>query len=151
MANHVKVAINNYDFAHIGYQMKPSVPGSYSIVQDKNILLVDAQGPFDEAMIQQYHQDIAHYTKKMSSAPWASLITFKGKGVFTPDAEENLIATTHFRMENGMVAIAAVINNTTNGDILQMQLQRIYQSCRIKFHFFSDTRNAKIWLEGFIN
>ena len=90
-------------------------------------------------------------TQKMRENPWASLISFKGNGVFTPDTEQSLIETTHYRVENGMVAIAAVIINSAHADTLQMQLQRIYQGCSVQFNFFSDTRNAKIWLDSFIN
>ncbi|MCW8833181.1 MAG: hypothetical protein OQK09_02440 [Colwellia sp.] len=131
--------------------MQYSAHGSYSIEQDNNILLVDAQGPFNEVTAKKYHQDIEIYTKKMSNSPWGSLISYKGNGVFTPDAEQSLIETTHYRMENGMIAVAAVINDTAYADILQMQLQRIYQSCQIQFHFFSDSSNAKLWLDNFIN
>jgi len=125
--------------------------GSYSIEQQNNILLIDAQGPFNDVFLEQYHQDIELITKKMNDGPWASLVSFKGNGVFTPDAEEKLIETTHYRERNGMVAVAAVILNSAYADILQMQLQRIYQGCNIKFNFFSDTKNAQKWLNSLIN
>ena len=125
--------------------------GNYNIEQENNILLVDVQGPFNEVTAKQYHQDIESHTQKMGSSPWGSLISFKGKGVFTPDAEQSLIDTTHYRMKNGMIAVAAVINDVAYADILQMQLQRIYQSCQVRFHFFSDSSNAKIWLDSFIS
>jgi len=125
--------------------------GSYSIEQENNILLVDAQGPFNEITAKKYHQDIENYTQKMSGSAWGSLVLYRGNGVFTPDVEQSLTDTTHYRVENGMVAIAAVINDTAYADILQMQLQRIYQSCQIQFNFFSDSNNAKIWLDSFIN
>ncbi|MBL0710336.1 MAG: hypothetical protein JJV99_04915 [Colwellia sp.] len=131
--------------------MQYSAHGSYSIKKEGNILLVDAQGPFNEITSQQYYQDIKDHTEKMSSAPWASLVFFKGNGVFTPDAEQGLIDTTHYRVNNGMIVIAAVINNTPHADILQMQLQRIYQNCEIPFNFFSDSTHAKLWLNNFIN
>lgn len=131
--------------------MQYSAHGSYSIEKENNILLVDAQGPFNDITAKKYHQDIEIYTKKMNDRPWASLITYQGNSVFTPDAEQLLIETTHYRIANGMIAIAAVINNTPYADILQMQLQRIYQSCQIQFHFFSDPVNAKVWLDSFIN
>ena len=131
--------------------MQYSAHGSYSIEQENNILLVDAQGPFNEVTAKKYHKDIEIYTKKMSSSPWGSIITYRGNGVFTPDAEKSLIETTHYRIENGMIAIAAVINDTAYADILQMQLQRIYQSCQIQFNFFSDANNAKTWLDSFID
>jgi len=131
--------------------MQSSVHGSYRIEQLNNILMIDAQGPFNDVVTEQYHKDIKIITEKMRNKPWASLISFKGTGVFTPDAEQNLIETTHYRVENGMVAIAAVISDSTYTDTLQMQLQRIYQSCSVQFNFFSDTKNAKYWLDSFIN
>ena len=125
--------------------------GSYNIEQQNNILLIDAQGPFNDVVIEQFHQEIELICQKMSDTPWASLVSFKGNGVFTPDAELKLIETTQYRIDNGMIAIAAVILDSGYTDILQMQLQRVYQSCSVQFNFFSDTRNAKKWLDSFIN
>lgn len=131
--------------------MQYTAHGSYSIEQQNNILLIDAQGPFNDVVTEQYHQDIILITNKMSDTPWASLISFKGNSVFTPDAEQKLIETTQYRVDKGMVAIAAVILNSAYADILQMQLQRIYQNCNIQFNFFSDVKNAQKWLNSFIN
>lgn len=134
----------------IGVNMEFAAHGSYSIERENNILLVDAQGPFNEVTVKQYRKDIETYTQKMSAGPWASLISFRGSGVFTPEAEQDLIDTTRYRMDHGMIAVAAVITNSPFADILQMQLQRIYQACGVQFHFFSDQENAKLWLDSFI-
>jgi len=131
--------------------MQFSAHGNYTIEQQNNILLIDAQGPFNDVLTEQYHQDIKLITQKMANAPWASLISFKNDGVFTPDAEQKLIETTQYRIENGMIAVAAVIINSPYADILQVQLQRIYQGCGIQFNFFSDAENAQKWLDSFIN
>jgi len=133
--------------------MQYSAKGSYRIEQQNNILLIDIdeQSTFNDVVSEQYHKDIKVIMQKMRHNPWASLITFKGSGVFTPEVEQNLIETTHYRVENGMVAIAVVIIDSTYADTLQMQLQRIYQNCSVQFYFFSDTKNAKDWLESFIN
>jgi len=133
--------------------MQYSALGSYRIEQQNNILLIDIdeQGTFNDVISEQYHNDIKTITQKMRNNPWASLISFKGDGVFTPEVEQNLIDTTHYRVENGMVAIAAVIIDSAYADTLQMQLQRIYQNCAVQFYFFSDTKNAKQWLDSFIN
>lgn len=133
--------------------MPNSAHGSYRIEQQNNILLIDIdeQSTFNDVVSEQYHEDIKIITQKMRKNPWASLITLKGIGVFTPDAEQNLIETTHYRVENGMIAIAVVIIDSTYADTLQMQLQRIYQSSAVQFNFFSDTKHAKCWLESFIN
>ena len=133
--------------------MQYSAHGSYRIEQQNNILLIDIdeQGTFNDAISEQYHKDIKIITQKMRDNPWASLITFKGKGVFTPDTEQNLIETTNYRVENGMIAIAAVIIDSAYADILQLQLQRIYQSSSVQFNFFSNTKYAKDWLDSFID
>ncbi len=124
--------------------------GSYEIKRQGQILLVDTQGPFTEITAAQYHKDIKAFTQKISGLPWGSLITFRGSSVFSPDAEEQLIKTTRYRQNKGMVAIAAVILNSAYADIQQMQLQRIYQDCQIDFHVFSDRDSAKLWLGEFI-
>jgi hypothetical protein len=124
--------------------------GSYTIKQRNNVLLINAQGPFNEKISEQFHQDIKTITESMSHSPWASLVSFHGNSLFTPDIEQRLIKTTLYRIDKGMVAIAAVIINSSHADILQMQLQRIYQHCCIPCNFFSDIKHAQNWLDSFI-
>lgn len=131
--------------------MQYSAHGRYSIEQQDNILFIDAQGPFDHVVTEQYYQDIKLISNKMSDTPWASLVSFEGSSVFTPDAEQKLIETTQYRVDQGMIAIAAVILNSNYADVLQMQLQRIYQNNGIQFNFFCDVTNAKKWLNSLIN
>jgi len=130
--------------------MSSTTHGSYKIEQQNNILLIDAQGPFNKTISDQFHQDIKALTHKMNGTPWASLIYFKNNSLFTPEAEHKLVETMQYRVDNGMVAVAAVIVSSVNADILQMQLQRIYQSCCIQFSFFSDAKHAKNWLDSLI-
>lgn len=131
--------------------MQYSTHGSYSIEQQDNILFIDAHGPFDDIVTEQYYQDIKLISKKMSDNPWASLVSFKGSSVFTPEAEQKLIETTQYRVDKGMIAIAAVILNSNYADTLQMQLQRIYQNNGVQFNFFSNVEHAQKWLNSFIN
>jgi hypothetical protein len=130
--------------------MEYSAHGRYVIEQKDNILLVDAHGPFNEVTTEKYHQEIKQLTEKMSGEPWASLITFRGNSIFTPDAEQQLRETTLYRQKKGMIAIAVVILNSAYADMQQMQLQRIYHDCQIEFHVFSDNESATYWLNGFI-
>jgi hypothetical protein len=124
--------------------------GRYFIEQQNNILLVDAQGPFNEVTMEEYHQDIKQLIEKMNGEHWGSLVTFRGNSIFTPEAEHQLRETTQYRQKKGMIAIAVVILNSAYADIQQMQLQRIYHDCQIEFHVFSDSNSATDWLNGFI-
>ncbi|MCP4991700.1 MAG: hypothetical protein GY928_38255 [Colwellia sp.] len=130
--------------------MEYSAHGRYIIEQKGNILLVDAQGPFNEVTVAKCHQDIQQLTEKMIGEAWGSLITFRGNSIFTPEAEQQLKETTQYRQKRGMIAIAVVILNSAYADIQQMQLQRIYHDCQIEFHVFSESESATAWLNDFI-
>ncbi len=131
--------------------MQPSTHGSYNIEQQNNILFIDAQGPFDDVVTEQYYQDIKLVANQMGDSPWASLVSFEGNSVFAPEAEQKLIETTQYRVDHGMIAIAAVILNSNYADTLQMQLQRIYQNTGVQFNFFSNINHAQAWLDNLIN
>jgi len=130
--------------------MQSQKTGIYTIERQSNILFIDIQGTFNDKVSEQYHHDIKLITEEMNDVPWASLISFQDNSLFTPEAEQKLVETTEYRVDNGMIAIAAVIINSAHADILQMQLQRVYQRCCIQFHFFSDIKPAKSWLNSFI-
>lgn len=130
--------------------MHYSAHGQYAIKQQNNILFVDAQGPFNDVTAAKYHHDITEITNNMTGEPWGSLITFRGNSVFTPEAEKQLIETTRYRIQKGMVAIAVVILNSAYADMQQMQLQRIYQDCCISFHVFTNSHSAHAWLDSYI-
>ncbi|TYK67349.1 hypothetical protein [Colwellia echini] len=130
--------------------MKQSVQGCYVIEQQENIMLVDVQGAFDEETAESFHKDIQQLTEKMSGSAWGSLVTFRGNGLITPEAESQLRETTQHRQRKGMIAIAVVILNSSNADIQQMQFQRIYQDCELQFHVFTDSENASNWLNDFV-
>lgn len=124
--------------------------GSYTIEQQDNILLVDARGPFNDVILAQYKIDMEKVCQKMAGQAWASLVTYYGNSVFTPDAEKSLIDITKYRVKHGMVANASVIINSHHADLQQMQLRRVYQASDIIFHVFSDVDSAKEWLSEFL-
>ncbi|WP_448565527.1 hypothetical protein [Thalassotalea ganghwensis] len=130
--------------------MKLSEQGEYTIEQQGNILLVDARGPFSIEVTEKYSQDMHRACELFDCQPWGLLATFYGNSVFTPDAEQALIELTKFRVKRGMIANASVILNSNSGDIQQMQLRRIYQTCQLTFHVFADISSAKLWLDDFV-
>ncbi|GLX79015.1 hypothetical protein tinsulaeT_23550 [Thalassotalea insulae] len=130
--------------------MKLAAHGSYKIEPQDNILLVDAHGPFNEVTAQAYVQEMYQACDNFAGRTWGILVTFYGNSIFTPDAEQALIDVTRYRMNKGMIANASVILNSNSADIQQMQLRRIYQTCNLPFHVFSDIDSAKNWLISYI-
>lgn len=132
--------------------MKFSKHGSYTIEKKGNILCIETKGHFhDNAVIEQYSQDMREASKLFNEQPWASLVIYNGSGIFTPEAEKELMKITEYRMAHGMIANASVIRNCPQADLQQMQLRRIYQSADLTFHVFSDTYSATEWLDEFLS
>ncbi len=124
--------------------------GSYTIEQQGNILLIDAKGPFNDVTLAKYKLDMKEVCQHMNGQPWASLVTYYGNSIFTPEAEKSLIEVTKYRVKNGMVANASVIIDSHHADLQQMQLRRVYQAADVLFHVFSDVGSANEWLNEYL-
>jgi hypothetical protein len=130
--------------------MKISVKGEYAIESCSNILEVDAFGPFNSMVTEQYVEDMYNVCDEFEGKPWGLLISFYGNSVFSPEAEAALIKVNKYRVKQGLIANASVLIDSTTADIQQLQLRRIYQACNIKFYVFSDIDSARNWLEGYL-
>ena len=150
MANIEKIVITIDPINDNGNNMNLAPHGEYKIEAHQNILVVDAHGPFTEEISQQYIQDMYAACEQFSNQPWGLLVTFYGNSVFSPEAEEALVEVIKFRIKHGMIANASVILESTTADLQQIQLRRVYQTCNLTFHVFSNLDAAKSWLDGFI-
>ncbi|XQW85516.1 hypothetical protein ACOYR1_01945 [Thalassotalea piscium] len=130
--------------------MKFAEYDQYTIEYFENILLLDARGPFDAEASQRYIQDMYNACKLFNQKPWGLLATFYGNSIFTPDVELDLIELTKYRIKQGMIANASVIMNSNAGDLQQLQLRRIYQTCQLTFHVFSNIESARSWLQDYV-
>lgn len=130
--------------------METIVEEKYSITSQSNILQVEAYGPFNDKVTKKYIDDMYNACEQFAGQPWGLLIAFYGNSVFSPEAEEALIKVNKYRVEQGLVANASVLIDSTTADIQQLQLRRIYQACNITFYVFSDIDNAKSWLEQYL-
>ncbi len=130
--------------------MNLSAHGHFSLELSGNILVVDAVGPFNDKVVEKYYDDIQDLIAEIEHQAWGSLVIYRGNGIFTPEAETSLIDITKKRMERGMVANATVFLDSVHADLQQMQLRRIYNTCRLPFYVFSDKSTAKGWLADFI-
>ena len=126
--------------------MELAAHGTYNFKRAKNILYVDAFGPFNEITTQQYAKDIDEYSYKFQNENWVSLTTFYGDSIFTPAAENSLISLLHSRAEKGLLANACIILESHCHDLQYMQLKRIHLKANIAFDTFTDVSSAEKWL-----
>lgn len=130
--------------------MKIVVEGKYSIESKESILYVDAYGPFNSTITDQYIEDMYSACEQFSGQPWGLLISFYGNSLFSPEAEEALIKVNKYRVKQGLIANASVIINSVTADTQQLQLRRIYQAANVISYVFSDVDSANIWLSDFL-
>jgi len=126
--------------------MELAAHGEFTIEQKGNILFVDARGPFNDISAQLFAKEMYQTCKLFKGECWASLVTYYGNSIFTPEAESTLISLTKHRAKYGMIANASIILESNCGDIQQMQLRRIYQNANMTSHVFSDINSAEKWL-----
>ena len=131
--------------------MELAAHGKYTIEQKGNILFIDAHGPFNEIIAKQFTEDMYQICQQFNGEYWASLATYYGNALFTPEAEHALVSLTKYRAQRGMIANASIILESNCADIQQMQLRRIYQNANMTFHVFSDVSCAEKWLIEFMN
>jgi hypothetical protein len=124
--------------------------GEYTIEKKDNILFIDAHGPFNDITAQLFAQDMYKTCKLFHGEYWASLVTYYGNSIYTPEAESTLIELTKYRAKYGMIANASIILDSNCGDLQHMQLHRIYQTANMAFHVFSDVNSAEKWLVEFM-
>lgn len=131
-------------------EMDLAAHGKYTIEKKGNILFIDARGPFNDITAQAFAKDMYQTCKLFNGEYWASLVTYYGNSIYTPEAESMLIALTKHRTKYGMIANASIILDSNCGDLQQMQLHRIYQAANMTFHVFSDINSAEKWLVEFM-
>jgi hypothetical protein len=129
--------------------MELDAHGTYIFKKTDHILYVNAQGPFNEIIVQQYAHDIDEFSCKFNNKKWVSLTSFYGDSIFTPEAEKYLIAILQGSSDNGLLAHASIILESCCRDLQYMQLTRIHQKSNIAFNIFSDVSSAEKWLEGY--
>jgi len=119
--------------------------GEYRISVEKNMLLVEAKGPFNSEIVASYTTDMALAVKQVV-APWSQLIVLHQEGLFTPSAEKQMYSTIRARKDLGMCASGIVIIGAIARFAIEMQISRIYNDLQVKHQYFDNEKEARDWL-----
>jgi hypothetical protein len=122
--------------------------GQYDIQIQGRILLVDATGPFNEAIVKSYLGDLQTAVETLAPEPWALLAVFHDVSLFTPEAEAELIRVTRWRVGKGLSRCALTLIDIVGAEIVKDQLSRIYAAAGLEFEFFERIDDARQWLEN---
>lgn len=119
--------------------------GEYRILSEDNMLFVEAKGPFNLEVVNNYSTDMAKAVKKMV-APWTQLVILHQDGLFTPEAEREMYNTIKLRKELGLSASAIVIIGATARFAMEMQISGLYQQLQVVHQYFDTEKDARDWL-----
>ena len=78
--------------------------GTYHIDIKDNILEVDAHGPFDDDIVEQYNSEVKSIIGNFNKLPWGALVIYHGNVLFSPDfAQLELRVAAHLSKDKTMI------------------------------------------------
>lgn len=120
--------------------------GSFSIELTDKCMIVDASGPFNKEIVDEYETAIQAAMETLTSKHWGQIIRLHGMSMFTPDAENKLVETVKSRKQHGLKASAILIEDVEAKSLIIQQMSRVYEHCGVNFKFFEGLDDGLTWI-----
>ena len=101
------------------------VHGEYRIERHGQVLMVDAEGPWNEEAARQYRRDLEQQIAELVPSPWGMVVVCHGEAVLVPGAEVQMLKITRWRVSQGMRQIAMVFDGVENQPLAEAQFKRV--------------------------
>jgi hypothetical protein len=124
--------------------------GNYSIDRDDDIIRVWSAPEFNLEAAQQYALDMNEMIREMPPR-FGVLVSFDAPPVVGPDVEASMRESARERGRRGMVAAAFVVGRAEGKDLARAQWLRIYEGSGVAWELFTDTNEARDWLQARID
>jgi hypothetical protein len=124
--------------------------GSFGLHRDGQLIVVEATGPWNIELIQQYARDVLPVIKEISAdGPWGSIVIVKGSILFTTEAAAAL-REAGFRnaKSSGRVAVSYVVTADVEGAVFAPTIiKHIYEGLN-PWSIFADLGDAMVWMRA---
>jgi hypothetical protein len=122
--------------------------GRFTINAEQNIIIVDAEGPYNDELMNAYK---ARYKAVMGEVcsqykEWSQIIFMHNESIMTPEAEAELIELNKIKRKNGLTHSAIVLIDIEHPIVLKAQFKHVCDECNIIVEFFHNKYDAKMWL-----
>ena len=128
--------------------MKFKAHGSFGLHREGQLIVVDAAGPWNLELIQQYARDVLPVIREISlDGPWGAVVIVKESVMFTADAAEAL-REAGFRSAktSGRVAVCYVIGHDVEGaGLAPGMIRHIYEGLN-PWAIFTEIEPAMVWM-----
>lgn len=121
--------------------------GQYKILLEGNIVIIEAEGPWNGEFFVNMHRSLAEQVSKLNTDNYALLVVLKGEAVATYDSIQ--VHNKYVRAGNTK-AIAISLEYCETPSIAQTLFQRVYEENNLPHQFFSESASAKEWLLPFV-
>lgn len=124
--------------------------GQFGLHRDGQVIVIEATGPWNLELIQQYAHDVLPIIREISQdGPWGAIVMVRNSVMFTPDAA-NALREAGFRnaKTSGRVAVAYVIPSDVEGAPFAPNiLAKIYDGLN-PWAIFTDVHKAIGWMKA---
>lgn len=121
--------------------------GIFRLQIEDNILHVDATGPFNEELINNYNKSLESCIQRLENDSWNQIIVLHKMSLFTPEAEIALTKTLIERKSRGLDSCAVIINDVDCKLLIKEQPGHCYDKANIRYDFFKSIDDAVKWLK----
>ena len=121
--------------------------GQYKISLEGNIVIIEAEGPWNDEFFLNMHHSLAEKVGQLGSDIYALLVVLKGEAVATYDSIE--VHNKYVRAGNTK-AIAISLEFCDTPSTAKDLFQRVYEENKLLHQFFSESASAKEWLLPFV-
>ncbi|MFT6984331.1 MAG: hypothetical protein ACJAT7_000117 [Psychromonas sp.] len=120
--------------------------GTLAFKLEDNILIIEGCGPWNkEAMV--FSVDNANVVKKLCTRDkWGVIVVLKGDPIHTSDAAELLIEYIKYDKQNGRIATALILNDSTCPVLGKRHIAELYDKAGEDYKFFNNIFDAKVWM-----
>ncbi len=118
--------------------------GTLDIVVEDNLILIEAQGPWNIEYLDQLHEQLLKAALQVDLNNYAILITPKGEAI---SVEVGLEYHLNFIRKGNTKAVALNLAYCTTALLTESLFTKLYRAAGIKHAFFDDSHDARLWLE----
>lgn len=118
--------------------------GTLDIAVDGNLILIEAQGPWNVEYLDYLHVQLIAAAAKVDPDNYAILITPKGEAI---SVEAGLEYHLNFIRQGNTKAVALNLAYCTTSLLTESLFTKLYRTAGIKHAFFDNGFDARLWLE----
>lgn len=128
--------------------------GLIEIVMEGDFLYYSATGPFNEELFDRFAIAQGTYLKALDHPThWASIATFVGCALFTPEAIQRYTVLMQTPKPPGMTPVATafvIAPDVEGGKIMAPHFRKIYATINRPFKVFDNLEEAKTWAQSIL-